>query len=311
MSYTMWLPVELQPSLDQDLSDFLGIKCSNGRAVLHYAAEIGKSLLSNYQIEETLDRLFLHPIDFSIRDNEGNTPLHLVVIACKKHPTTTKHVLPRFLRAAKANGFDFNLLNNEGFSVLHLAKRSSFHAMQDFKHYDLIQIMLLEIGEENLDLNVLSKEGRSTLFYALEDGSLNTALILLDAGADPCANGHGKSLLRDCFEARWKSYEKDLDTDLEEIAFTALEKMVEIKKKILEKHGVKFEMRKNARILAQVYRNHLFTPPQEILEEIAARASHPSVDMDLKIGIAREFFKKPQLIEHKEPSTHLTLTFTQ
>ena len=91
--------LELALQLD---SSILNAQDEHGRTMLHYAASS-----RNCSIRRVLTVLFTYPnLDFTVKDNQNNTPLHVAALCCEDR-TTYNDVLPMLLAEAGRRGFNF------------------------------------------------------------------------------------------------------------------------------------------------------------------------------------------------------------
>ncbi len=162
-----------------DQPNLLNEQDAAGRTVAHYVAERGLQQV-----------LFDNDADFSIQDNQGNTPMHVMAYNC--HEKASADIFEDYIHYAAKKGFDFALLNHDGLSVLHIAaieqyQRFPFPAKQNIKY-------ILESAQANdlrINLNVLSRSGSTALFYLINHCRYQEANLLLDAGVDPAKCGEG------------------------------------------------------------------------------------------------------------------------
>lgn len=153
----------------------------NGKTLLHHAAMIGLITGSHYS-SLIHNLLFEMPgIDFTKKDLEGNTPVHIAANYGRDRQTHLS-VFKRYALAAKEHGFNFSTLNNAGQAVIHIVTRELY--------YDYIFGLRSNLGWlidniPGLNLDVLSSSGSSALFYAINHLHLEQATFLLDHKADP------------------------------------------------------------------------------------------------------------------------------
>jgi ankyrin repeat protein len=157
-----------------------------GETLLHTAASITRDM------EDSRARLIYHllfrapGLDFTIKDNNANTPLHTVAL-CSSELSVYDFVFPYYLKEAKKANFDFSTLGHNGQAIIHIAA-STVHSHPSFGKRSKIR-KLLEIVP-NIDLNVLSSSGSTALAYAINWMHLEEAEILLVAGANPRIYGN-------------------------------------------------------------------------------------------------------------------------
>jgi ankyrin repeat protein len=154
-----------------------------GKTILHHAASIGLVMGSNSAslIHEHLFQSKL--IDFSIQDNEGNTPLHVAALYCDDR-VTCDYVFPDFAREAARRNFDFSVLNTQGQAVIHLAAKIHYEHMA-FGCRNTVAKLLEAVPD--IDVNTLSSSGTSALYYAINRMHFREIDSLLSGGANPCA----------------------------------------------------------------------------------------------------------------------------
>jgi ankyrin repeat protein len=155
----------------------INLKSQKGKTALHFAVEDGWESLAKSLLE--IDQSGLYA-----RDNEGNTPLHLAIIA------RYNDVANFLIDQADANGL--LIQDNDGYTALHiavglgfddvvsnlLAKQPKLINMQDHtgdtalhiavlkEHIDVIKILL---QKGNADTNIKDKEGFTALALAYND----------------------------------------------------------------------------------------------------------------------------------------------
>ena len=157
-----------------------------GKTILHCVAELGLRMGSN---SGSLILYLLFNADpkanFSIKDNDGNTPVHIAAALCNDL-VTCRFVFPNFVQHAAEDGFNFSILNNEGHAVIHLA------ALLGYVGYPLRYNTITELLSNSfqIDIDVLSSAGCTAFFYAINNNRLVEAHTLLDAGADPLLFGN-------------------------------------------------------------------------------------------------------------------------
>lgn len=155
--------------------------------MLHYAASS-----RNCSIRRVLTVLFTYPnLDFTVKDNQNNTPLHVAALCCEDR-TTYNDVLPMLLAEAGRRGFNFSTLGQNGQSVLHISARISFTEITSFspmfgQRKNNVRNVLEKVA--NPGLNLLSLSGATAFFYAISHCHIEEANALLNAGADPSLCG--------------------------------------------------------------------------------------------------------------------------
>ncbi|MBN1115051.1 MAG: ankyrin repeat domain-containing protein, partial [Oligoflexia bacterium] len=158
-------------------------KDRKGNAVLHYFAKSGfdnfvKKVSENIAVlsmKELLVAMIYANAELDIRDSEGNSPL---ILAFDNRQKETAGLLADEQTYKDA-------VNNSGRSVL-LAAIENYNISTDI-------VRIIRLIAENADPNVQDQRGMTPLIAAAmidnSDISNSLACILLDEGADPCANG--------------------------------------------------------------------------------------------------------------------------
>lgn len=172
---------ELELLLVKD-PDLIKKQDTDGLTLLHHAAQIG-SFYGSSSSAEILNILFNAPgVDFTIKDNHNNTPVHVAALCCKDR-ATCNFIFPEFLKAAERHKFDFSTLGQNGRSVLHIATMCSYTDHRFSCRENNVLNVINNV--KNPGLNVLSESGATAFFYAVNSGHFPEALALLDAGAKP------------------------------------------------------------------------------------------------------------------------------
>lgn len=230
-----------------------------GRTLLHHAAKIA---LTKGSIEgvKILNILFNAPgLDLSIKDNKGNTPVHVVALCCSDK-LTSQYVFHNFLQAAEKCKFDFSMLGEDGKSVLQIATIKSTYMEPDkiLGRINNTSKVLRHVTHPGL--NVLSRSGATAFFYAVKRCYFEEATMLLEAGADPTLfrsadrdplvmidrhlNKFNQGLTQDEYAAKHASFKWHID------------QLNTLKNKLRLLPSVKkyAEIKENARIIAQASR---------------------------------------------------------
>lgn len=161
----------------------VNLQDEGGKTILHHAASIGLIMGSN-SASLIHEQLFQSKLtDFSIQDNEGNTPLHIAALYCDDR-VTCDYVFPNFAREAARRNFDFSVLNTQGQAVIHLAAKIHYEHMA-FGCRNTVAKLLEAVPD--IDVNTLSSSGTSALYYAINRMHLREIDSLLSAGASPVA----------------------------------------------------------------------------------------------------------------------------
>lgn len=178
-------PDELQTKIDSyakenNGANLVNAQDENGQTLAHHIAANPAGLL-NF---ETVTILLKNNPDFSIRDNEGNTPMHTITSIgyCDKDAA---HMFMYFADHAAKTKFDFSSLNNEGRSVLHMA------AIARYGRQKPVEYILNAVNNHNykIDLDVLSRSGSTALYYLLNHNRFDEAKMLIEAGASLTQHG--------------------------------------------------------------------------------------------------------------------------
>lgn len=163
----------------------VNLQGDDGKTILHHAAKLGLIMGSN-SAALIHDQLFNAPLtDFTIQDEDGNTPVHIAALYCDDR-VTCDYVFPNFARTAAKRGFDFSVLNHQGQAVIHIATRNAYEFGASGRRNTVAR--LLDIAPD-ININVLSSSGATALYYAINWRRLDEADCLLAAGADPSIFG--------------------------------------------------------------------------------------------------------------------------
>lgn len=149
---------------------------SKKQTLLHHAARIGDDLDAD---EASLIHYLLFnvpQVNFNLEDQNGNTPLHIAALNADKF-VTCKYIFPNYLKAAFISGFDFEALNHQGQTILHIAARTTFDNINN-----VLQVIHCV---PNIPLDTLSSSGTSALYYAINHLRLKEARTLLEYKANP------------------------------------------------------------------------------------------------------------------------------
>jgi len=246
---------KLESALIEDPT-LINAQDENGMTILHHFANSG-SYISSSKISAILKILFNNPdLDFTIKDQKGNTPLHCAALRCND-PKTFQYIFPAFLSEAARRGFDFSTLGEKGETVLHIATQITFsHKVNGvFERMNNVRNVLNNVA--NPGLNVLSSSGSTAFCYAVYHGYIEEANLLLDAGANPSLYGapdrNPFALIDDrIVTARELLNEAKADQQIERFR-NMLEKLITLKKRMLfivatEKSAS--EVNKNAMMLS-------------------------------------------------------------
>ncbi|HEX2548991.1 MAG TPA: ankyrin repeat domain-containing protein, partial [Gammaproteobacteria bacterium] len=167
--HDLYIALRKKPILIQE-------KDSKDQTLLHHAARVGHDM-DSMGASLILFLLLSSPnLDFNIKDKNGNTPLHIAALNSNE-PITCKYIFPNFLRTAFIAEFDFDTLNNQGQTILHIAARTTFENINNVE-----QVLNCV---PNIPLNTLSTSGSTALYYALNHLRLKEAHTLLEHNANP------------------------------------------------------------------------------------------------------------------------------
>lgn len=171
MARAKWGVVELPLArlLDDEIIDVNACDSpGSGHSLLHRAAQFGSTNLSQTLLE--------HGADVSLKDNEGNTPLHLFMWSMTPAAKRSEDAwdIQRFLQICLAHGADINAQNNQGKTPLHLAVE-----------YGLAEA-LREILDLRADVTATTHSGHTPLQLAVQrDIGTRCISLLLERDQDP------------------------------------------------------------------------------------------------------------------------------
>lgn len=159
--------------------ELLNQQDENGWTLIHHGAHLGNKLDCAY-IKIIHHILFtgITP-DFTIKDKNGLTPLHIVSNMIYEK-TTLDYVFPYYLEFCKKNNFDFLTEDNNGRTIIHSLVLSSNTG-------EALKIFFDLVG--SIDLNSFSTITPSPLYYAVSTLSVEKVEVLLDHGLDPTKFG--------------------------------------------------------------------------------------------------------------------------
>lgn len=172
---------KLQQALEQNPS-IVTYQDEDGMFILHHAAQLGL-VLGSTSISKIFNVLFQAPsLDFSIKDNRCDTPLHIALRCCYDR-VSCQYVFPYFLREASKRNFDFSTLDCQGLAVIHLATQLTYKDPQGIsgRINNIAQIINVV---PNIDVNIKSEYGATALYYAISALHFDEAFSLLDLGAN-------------------------------------------------------------------------------------------------------------------------------
>lgn len=298
----LWSEERLREALENE-PGLITKQDENGKTLLHYAARIG-TLMGSTNASKILNVLFNAPgIDFTIKDNAGNTPVHVAAFYCEDR-TTCQYVFPAFVKEATKHKFNFSTLGQQGQSVLHITTRTSYTDPRGLLgRINNVKNVLNNTTDSGL--NVLSSSGSTAFYYAVNHLHLDEADALLDAGANPILFGSKDRDPLAMIEEYLKLFNEPLTQD--EYAdgrvnvSIHLEQLNALKQRVLSyaKTSSYNEIRKNSRILGQGSRTStgscLFKDiPPELLAKIAGFTGNPIVHNETEsTKIASQHLGKP------------------
>ncbi|KTC97715.1 ankyrin repeat domain-containing protein [Legionella erythra] len=288
-------PEELKAALDAN-PNLIKEQDEEGMTLLHHTARIG-NVMGSTSASRILDVLFAsEDLDFTIKDNDGNTPLHTAAWGCNDR-VTCQFVFPLFVTEASKRGFDFATLGQHGQTVLHIATKISYTG--NFGRHNNVENV---IGNaENPGINTLSSSGSSALYYAINHLHFDEAYSLLTAGANPLvyeADRDPFAMLEAHLATLTDMLSQHEYADRHDVINEKISQLNDLKTAMIASEPVKSfaEVRKNARILAQGKRQgSLFaTLPDELLNKIAAHTKEPGTPTQEEAeAIAKEHLKRP------------------
>lgn len=182
----LWSDEDLQAALKSN-PNLMKEQDEEGMTLLHHAAQIG-FIMGSLNARKVLEALFKAPeIDFSIKDKNENTALH-VAAYCSQERVTCQYIFPTLVKEAADHGFDFSTLGQNGQSILHIATRTSYTDPRGvFGRKNNVKNVLDNARDPGL--NTLSSSGSTAFYYAVNHCYIDEAKTLLDAGADPLLYG--------------------------------------------------------------------------------------------------------------------------
>lgn len=170
MARTKWSVLELPLSrlLDDEIIDVNACDSSgSGHGLLHRAAQYGTTSLSQTLLE--------HGADVSLKDNEGNTPLHLFIRSMT--PAVERQdalEIRQFLQICLDHGADIDAQNNQGETPLHLAAEHG------------LAVALRELLDFGADVIITTRSGHTPLQLAVQkETSTRCISLLLEHDRDP------------------------------------------------------------------------------------------------------------------------------
>lgn len=171
MARTKWSVLELPLArlLDDEIIDVNACDSpGSGHGLLHRAAQYGTTSLSQTLLE--------HGADVSLKDNEGNTPVHLFMWSMTPAAERKQDALDirRFLRICLDHGADIDAQNNQGKTPLHLAAEYG------------LAVALRELLDFGADVTITTCSGHTPLQLAVQKELSTTCIsLLLEYDRDP------------------------------------------------------------------------------------------------------------------------------
>lgn len=288
-------PDELKAALNANPA-LINEQDEEGMTLLHHAAQIGH-VMGSSSANKILDVLFAsNDLDFTIKDNAGNPPVHVAALGCEDR-VTCEYVFPAFVHEAAKRGFDFATLNQDGLSVLHIATMTSYEG----KGSRINNVEQVLDNAPDPKLNTLSSDHCTAFYYAVHNLLFDEATALLAAGANPLlyeADRNPFAQIDSHIQTFTEALSQDKYANKKDIIEDKISQLNDLKKAMIASDHVKSfaEVRKNARILAQGRRQgSLFaTLPDELLHKIAAHTKKPGATTQEEAeAIAKEHLKKP------------------
>jgi|GEM_PF-6463845 FOG: Ankyrin repeat len=275
----------------------------NGNTLLHHAALIGRKR-GSWSAGEILNVLFTSPhLDFTVKNNDGNTPLHVAALSCDER-TTCQFVFPALVKEASNRGFDFSILGGKsGQTVLHIATRTSYTDPRGvFGRINNVKNVLDNASQPGLD--TLSTSGSTAFYYAINFCHFAEAKSLLEAGANPILFGSEQRNPVSMLEEHIACLKDILSKPEEEPGYHEkakyfLQKVNEIKVDMKKNPQTRShaEIRKNSYLLAQAKRTNTFfaNVPDAIMMKIASHTGNSACHTEEETNkIARTFLDRPK-----------------
>lgn len=270
----------------------------DGQSLLHHAARLG-TILGQASINTILNVLFKEPgINFNLKDNNGDTPLHIAALYCVDR-VTCQYVFPTLVRKAASSNFDFSTLGQHGKSVLQIATTTTY---SDHHGRTINNVQNVLGNTDDPGINTLSSSGSTAFFYAVNQCRFTEANALLDAGANPLLCGSKERDPLAQLKEHLTTFQDALSDDNYAGQHEAIQAMIEpltaltAKVERIASEQSHAEIRKAARILAQGKRtgalfSHL---PDELLAKIASHTGNPRTHTEDEADqIANDHLGKP------------------
>ncbi|MDP1574616.1 MAG: ankyrin repeat domain-containing protein [Coxiellaceae bacterium] len=171
----------------------------DGKTILHHAVSSAVIMGGNNQVEKLLN---MSEVDLQAEDNDGNTFLHIAALYCNRRDGAW--CLNKWTEIAARKNFNFDAINHDGVSVLHLATTITYTYM--WRRPTLPEFLgIIETAKAKININLLDGNGRSALWHAAYHLYFPEIDALLKAGISPkvCARpGDPESDLITCIETR-------------------------------------------------------------------------------------------------------------
>ncbi|HVE43743.1 MAG TPA: ankyrin repeat domain-containing protein [Gammaproteobacteria bacterium] len=264
-------PEALRVALIRD-PGLITARSDKGTTLLHHAVLMGKRDSKNTKAAKTiLQVLFDTPgLDFTIKDNNGDTAMHIAAQACEKDRPMRQYIFPMLVQKAVECDFDFSTLGAAGKSVLHIAASNGC-------------ITLILSLSSHAGVNALSTTGATALYYAIAGAYPEAAMELLNAGANPMLCGNTAFDPFTTLELYLATFLREISSDSSNPkiqtyiqgtidGFNELkEQMMTIKLATESTNNIK----QSAKVLSQGVRTDALFLPDELIVKIAASTRNP------------------------------------
>lgn len=153
----------------------------DGKTLLHHSINLCNTMGKN--ISYLIYHMLLNNkyLDFSIKDNNGITPIHQLAYMCE-NKEVCKFLFPIFIKEAYKRGYDWSTTDGNGQAIIHIVSRISYHDYF-FGRVNNIEKLLKLVPL--IDINQTSSSGSTAFYYTINWLNLNEANTLLKNKADP------------------------------------------------------------------------------------------------------------------------------